>query len=120
MENEGRNVEELNDKGWITDLVPCGCDLVRISRPLTGVCGSTTALRVEIRSWGDRFILHNFVQFPHLKSLDASFSLSLFGNTPSLLLCFVFSSRRVRRKIPRLKNYRTKIFVVCFTCKGRH
>jgi hypothetical protein len=26
MEKKSRNIEELNDEGWITDLAFCGCD----------------------------------------------------------------------------------------------
>jgi hypothetical protein len=75
---KGRNIEELNDEGWITDLaflVDVTGHLNNLNKELQGkdklitdMYNNIKAFRVKLRLWENQFKLHNPVHFPHLKS----------------------------------------------------
>jgi hypothetical protein len=103
MEKKGRNIEELNAEGWITNLaflVDVTGHLNNLNKELQGkdklitdMYNNTKAFRVKLRLWENQLKVPNLVHFPQLKSLDTIFpkriqkySLSIF------FFCFEKSS----------------------------
>jgi hypothetical protein len=82
-EKKGRNIEELNDEGWITDLAfleDVTGHLNNLNKELQGKYNLITvmynnikAFRFKLRLWENQLKLHSIVHFPHLKSLDTNF-----------------------------------------------
>lgn len=79
MENYGRNMEELNDERWTTDLafIVCECHLNSLSKVLKGkdtviteMCDNIEAFNFKPRLWENQSGLRNVLHFPHLKFLD--------------------------------------------------
>jgi hypothetical protein len=83
MENKGKNIEELNDGGWITDLafvVDVTGHLNNLSKELYGkdklitdMYNDIKAFRVKLRLWENQLKLNSLAHFAHLKSLDTIF-----------------------------------------------
>jgi hypothetical protein len=92
MEKKGKNIEELNNEGWITNLaflVDVTGHLKNLNRELQGkyklitnMYDNIKAFKVKLRLWGSELKLYNLVQISRLKSLDTIF-LSVFKNIPS-------------------------------------
>jgi hypothetical protein len=106
-EKKGRNIEELNDERWITDLaflVDVTGHLNNLNKELQGkdklitdVCNNIKAFRVKLRLWENQLNLHKLVHFPQLKSLDTVFPERIKEHSQSLFLfyfifCFEKSS----------------------------
>jgi hypothetical protein len=83
MEKKGRNIEELNDEGWITDLaflVDVTGHLNNLNKELHGkdklitdMYNNIMVFKSSFDSGKNQLKQHNFVHFPHLKSLDTIF-----------------------------------------------
>jgi hypothetical protein len=101
MENKGRNIEDLNDEGWITDLaflVDVTGHLNNLNKELQGkdkiitdMHNSIKAFRFKLILWKIQLKLHNLVHFPHLKSLDTNFPKRIQEYSQSIF-CFEKSS----------------------------
>jgi hypothetical protein len=83
MKNKGKNIEELNDGGWITDLaflVDVTGHLNNFNKELHGkdklitdMNNDIKAFRVKLRLWENQLKLNSLAHLPHLKSLDTVF-----------------------------------------------
>jgi hypothetical protein len=118
VEKKGRSIEEVNDNERITGLgllVAVTGHLNNLHKELQSKdkliaerYDNIKALEVKTQLCETQLKLHNFVHFPHLKSLDTT----LFKNIPSPYFCLI--------RIPELQNYGRRIFVLCLTFTGRH
>jgi hypothetical protein len=84
MEKKGRNIEELNDEEWITNLGflvdvtdhlnNLNIELQGKDKFITDMYNNIKAFRLKLRLWEYQLKLNNLVHFPHLKSLDTIFT----------------------------------------------
>jgi hypothetical protein len=86
---KGRNIEKLNDEGWITDIAllglwffePQGKDKLVSER-----CDNIEAFEVKLRLWENQLnCVTLFVV--HTCNLLQLFIMSVFSNVPSISLC---------------------------------
>jgi hypothetical protein len=107
IEKKGRNIEDLNDEERITVLalfVDVTGHLEHLKqlqgkdKLITNMYDNIKAFKVTLQLWGNQLKLHNFVHFPHLKSLGIIFSGDIHEYSQS-----IFALRRGQRTIPDFK-----------------
>jgi hypothetical protein len=80
MEKKGRNIEQLNDEGWITDLaflVDVTGNLNNVNKELQGkdklitdMCNNIKAFRVKLRLWENQLPICITISRPSESSFD--------------------------------------------------